>query len=180
MLKMKNNFFITVLILVFIVFAVTTGSFFLFFKMSSGKKTIIDLRKTILQIKKKNEGEKLLVDMFGRLKKEKDVIDAVFLKESDLIRLIKSMESIGDNSGVTLKISSILPSVGEELKPKMSFVAKGSFEQIFKYMYLLENIPYLVTINKVSLQSTREEKSKKENYDWQILFSIQLESYEKN
>ena len=71
------------------------------------------------------------------------------------MRLIKSLESIGDNSGVALKISSISSSVGKELKPKISFVANGSFEQLFIYMDMLENIPYLVTMDKVSLQKLK-------------------------
>ena len=177
---MKNNFFITVFVLIFIILMAIAGCSFLFLKVSLEKKAITDLRKTVMQNKKRGEEERLLVDMLDRLKKEKDIINAIFLKEEDLVRLIKSLETTGDNSGVFLKISSISPSADEELKPKISFVAKGSFEQIFRYVYLLENLPYLVTINKVSLQNTNEEKSKKENYDWQALFSVQLESYEKN
>ena len=74
------------------------------------------------------------------------------------MRLIKILESIGDNSGVVLKISSISPSSDKELKPKISFVADGSFEQLFIYMEMLENIPYLVTINKVSLQKIKASR----------------------
>ena len=186
MLKMKNNFFITIFILVSIIFVAVAGDFFLFFKASAEKKAIIDLRKIILQSNKKNEEEKLLVETLDRLKKEKDIINAVFLKEEDLVRLIKSLESIGDNSGVALKISSISSSVGKELKPKISFVANGSFEQLFIYMDMLENIPYLVTMDKVSLQKIKGAKVDQADYksslngDWQALFSVHLESYEKN
>lgn len=180
MLKIKNNFFITVFILVSIIFMAIGGYFFLLFKASSEKKVIIELRKTTLQNKKIWEEEKFLADMLDRLKKEKDIINSVFLKEDEIIRLIKSLESIGDNLGVVLKIISISPSTGKELKPKVSFIANGSFEQLFRYIYMLENIPYLVTMDKVSLQNTKEEISKKENYNWQALFNIQLEGYEKN
>lgn len=186
MLKIKNNFFITVFVLIFVIFTAIIGNSFLFFKVSSEKKSIIELRKTVLQNKKKNEEGKLLSDALGRLKKEKDTINAVFLKENELVSLIKSLESSGDNSGVYLKISSISPSVGEGDNPKISFIAKGSFEQLFRYLYMVENIPYLVTIDKVSLQNIKNEKishvdyKSSPSYDWQALFSAQLESYEKN
>lgn len=162
------------------------GDLFLFFKASAEKKAIIDLRKIVLQNNKKNEEEKLLAEALDRLKKEKDIINTVFLKEDDIVRLIKILESIGDNSGVVLKISSILPSSDKELKPKISFVADGSFEQLFTYMEMLENIPYLATIDKVSLQKIQGAKADKSDYkpllnsSWQALFSVHLESYEKN
>ncbi|MEK7070095.1 MAG: hypothetical protein AAB822_02555 [Patescibacteria group bacterium] len=183
---MKNNFFITIFVLVSIVFMAVAGDLFLFFKASAEKKAIIDLRKIVLQNNKKNEEEKLLAEALDRLKKEKDIINAVFLKEEDLVRLIKILESIGDNSGVVLKISSISPSSDKELKPKISFAADGSFEQLFIYMEMLENIPYLVTINKVSLQKNQGVKIDKADDkspltgSWQALFDVYLESYEKN
>lgn len=187
MLKIKNNFPATIFVLISIILSAIFGCSFLFFKVSSEKKSIIELRKTILQNKKKNEEGKLLSDALDRLKKEKDAINAVFLKENELISLIKSLESSGDISGVSLEISSISPAiVDKKTNPQISFHIKGSFEQIFRYLYMLENIPYLVTIDKVSLQNIKNEKISQADYkslpsyDWQALFSVQLESYEKN
>lgn len=187
MLKIKNNFIGTVFILIFVILGATAGCSFLFFKAHSERKSIIELKKIILQNNKKSEENKILADTLSRLKKEKEIIDTVFLKEEDFVRLIKSLESIGDNSGVVLKISSILSSAGEETKPKISFVAKGSFEQIFRYMNMLENLPYLVIIDTVSLQNIQDAKDKPDDSkksavsrEWQALFNLRLESYEKN
>ena len=72
-----------------------------------------------------------------------------------MIRLIKGLESIGESSGASLKISVISAEKNAVSKPGISFSAKGTFEQLFKYLYFLENLPYLITINKVSFQ--REE-----------------------
>ena len=60
-----------------------------------------------------------------------------------------------ESSGASLKISVISAEKNAVSKPGISFSAKGTFEQLFKYLYFLENLPYLITINKVSFQ--REE-----------------------
>lgn len=187
MLKIKNNFIATIIVLILIVLVAGLGVFFLFFKVSSERKSIIELKKTMLQNNKKSEENKILADTLNRLKKEKEIIDAVFLKEEDFVRLIKSLESAGDISGVALKINSISPAnIDKKTNPQVSFTAKGSFEQIFKHMNMIENLPYLVTIESVSLQNIQDAKDKPDNYkpplsrEWQALFSLRLESYEKN
>ena len=87
---------------------------------------------------------------------------------------------------MSLKISAISTEKGVASKPVISFSAQGEFEQIFKYLYFLENLPYLITIDKVSFQNTEvnsaiaQADNKKTNSTsvWQALFSIKLESYE--
>lgn len=188
MLKIKNNFIATVLVLVFVIFIATAGCSFLFFKAYSERKSIIELKKTILQNNKKGEENKILADMFNHLNKEKEIVSSVFIKEEDFVRLIKNLESTGIVAGVALKINSILPAnINKKTNPQISLTAKGSFEQIFRYMNMLENLPYLVIIDNVSLQNIQDAKDKLEDFkkpptnrEWQALFNLRLESYEKN
>ena len=163
------------------------GWFYAVSKISSEKKAILELRKTILRGEKKHTNEKSLARLLDGVKKEREAIEAVFLKEDDLIRLIKGLESIGESSGVSLKISAISADKSAASKPVISFSAQGTFEQLFQYLYFLENLPYLITINKVSFQKEEDGKkiaqgnnNKKGDLipSWQALFSIQLESYE--
>lgn len=183
---MKSKFFATIFILFLLVILVSAGWFYVFAKISSGRKEILELRKNIMRSEKKMVDEKSLVVFLEGVKKEKGLIESVFLKEDDLIRLIKGLESIGESSGVSLKISAISTEKGESSKPVISFSAQGEFEQVFKYFYFLENLPYLITIDKVSFQNTEangeiaQADNKKTNSTpvWQALFSIKLESYE--
>ena len=48
---------------------------------------------------KKTVDEKTLALFLDSVKNEKELIESVFLKEDDLIRLIKGLESIGESSG---------------------------------------------------------------------------------
>ena len=169
-----------------IIFLAAASWFYMFSKIYSEKKSILELKKIILQNDKKNNEEKSLVRLLDGIKNEKGLIESVFLKETDLIRLIKGLESIGESSGVLLKISSISTEKNATAKPTLSFSVKGTFEQLFQYLYFLENLPYLIRIDKVSFQNEEDGKKsatgndKKSNLTplWQALFSIQLESYE--
>ena len=183
---MKSKFFITIFILFALIFSAFAGWFYALSKISSERKAILELRKTILRGEKNKINEKSLVRLIDSVKKEKDAVESVFLKEDDLIRLIKGLESIGESSGVSLKISAISSEKNAVSKPAVSFSAKGTFEQLFQYLYFLENLPYLITINKVSFQNEEDRKevtqetNKKNSLtpSWQALFNIQLESYE--
>ena len=183
---MKSKFFITIFILFALIFLVFIGWFYALSKISSERKAIIELRKTILRGEKNNINERSLVRLIDSAKKEREAIGSVFLKEDDLIRFIKGLESTGEISGVSLKISAISSEKSAASKPAISFSAKGTFEQLFKYLYFLENLPYLITINKVSFQREEDGKeitqgnNKKNSLtpSWQALFNIQLESYE--
>lgn len=184
---MKSKFFITVFILLVLIFSAFAGWFYVFSKISSESKEIIELRKNILRGEKSNVNEQSLSRLLDSLKKEREEVESVFLKEDDLIRLIKGLESIGESSGVSLKISAISAEKSAASKPAISFSAEGTFEQLFKYLYFLENLPYLITINKVFFQKEESgnsgaagnnDKKNKPAPVWQTLFNIQLESYE--
>lgn len=183
---MKSKFFVTIFILFLLIILASVSWFYVFAKISSGRKEILELRKSIIRNDKKTVDEKSLATFLDGVKNEKGLIESVFLKEDDLIRLIKGLESIGESSEVSLKISAISTEKGVASKPIISFSAEGEFEQIFKYLYFLENLPYLITINQVSFQNTEagseiaQADNKKENSNmvWQALFSIKLESYE--
>lgn len=183
---MKNKFFITIFVLSISVFLALAGWFYALSKISSEKKAILELRKNIMRGEKKNTDEKSLVRFLDGVKNERSLIESVFLREDDLIRLIKGLESIGESSGVFLKISAISAEKNAASKPVISFAAKGTFEQLFKYFYFLENLPYLITINKVSFQNEETGgeivpaggKKIISAPVWQALFNIQLESYE--
>ncbi len=183
---MKNKLFITIFVLSLLIFMAIAGWFYAAARMFSERKEILELRKNILSGDKKNTDEKHLTRLLGGIKKEKEVIESVFLKEDDFIRLIKGLESIKESSGVSLKISAISAEKNTASKPVISFSAKGTFEQLFKYLYFLENLPYFITINKVSFQKEEDSNesvqadNKKSSLipKWQALFNIQLESYE--
>ena len=183
---MKNKFFITIFILSAFIFLAFAGWFYVFSKINSEKKEIFELRKIILRNDKKNNNEKSLSRLIDGIKKEKNIIDSFFLKEKDLIRLINGLESIGENASVSLKISSVSVEKKAGSKPGLLFSVKGTFDQLFKYLYFLENLPYLITVDSVSFQKTGDgnentqenAKENKSTHLWQALFSIKLESYE--
>ena len=92
------------------------------------------------------------------VKNERGLIESVFLKEDDLIRLIKGLESIGRKLRRVFEDKRHFGGKNAASKPVISFSAQGTFGQLFKYLYFLENLPYLITINKVSFQNEEERR----------------------
>ena len=120
---MKNKFFTTIFILFVSILAAIAGWLYLFSKISLERKEISELRKNILRNDKKNINEKSLARLLESVKNEKKAVEAIFLKEDDLVRLIKGLESIGESSGVSLKISAISAEKKKTSKPANFFIA---------------------------------------------------------
>ena len=89
---MKNKFFTTIFILFVSILAAIAGWLYLFSKISLERKEISELRKNILRNDKKNINEKSLARLLESVKNEKKAVEAIFLKEDDLVRLIKGWE----------------------------------------------------------------------------------------
>jgi len=174
---MKNKkFAITVFISVLISAASLGAWFFAVSRMYEKRLAITELKKTLLENDRKIMEAKEINSLIASVKKEKAIIDSVFLTEKDLLRVIQGLESIGKSSGVELKIGSVIAGEGSA-KPVFNFSVSGSFEQLFEYFYFLENIPYLINISKVSFQKT--EVAGKENVVlWRADFDVELEGYE--
>lgn len=141
------------------------------------KSVIANLKKSILINERKINNEKFLSDSLASMTADTETIAAVFLKEKDMVKLLEGLESIGRSADASLTINAVSVKQTDSIKPTISFNIKGSFGQIFKYLYLLENLPYLITIDNASFQKIEEQDKKREGR-WQAAFNIELESYE--
>ena len=61
--------------------------------------------------------------------------------------------------------------------PTLNFTVKGSFHQLFRYLYFLENLPYLIIIDKATFYKIETDEDGGDQ--WQANFNIKLEGYEK-
>lgn len=174
---MKNKkFAITAIVVLLAVVASVSGWLFMLSKMYEKNFAIMSLRKSLLENERKIMEAKALNSLVASVKSDMAVVDSVFLTEKDLLRVIQGLESIGRSSGANLKISSVTAGEGSA-KPVFNFSATGSFEQLFEYFYFLENIPYLIIIDKISFQKTESGDNKIKNL-WQANFDVELEGYE--
>lgn len=176
---MKNSKFA---ITVFVSILISGASFFAWAftvsKIYEKRLAIAESKKTILENDNKIMEAKELKTLMAGIKKEKSIIDSVFLTEKDLLRVIQGLESISKNSGAELSMGSVYAKEGSA-NPVFNFSVTGSFGQLFEYFYFLENIPYLINVDKVSFQKT-ETVDKKNGVLWKVDFDVELEGYEKS
>lgn len=176
---MKNKRFIATLLFTFIAAALSAGIWFLVsYKINLEKEQIYGLKKNIAENEEKISNLKSLNAILEETKEDKELVQSVFLTNDQLIRVIESLEFIGKTSSTTLKISSVSSDAAKSSKPSFSFSAEGSFAQVFKFARYLENLPYYFSISRISFNKVNEAQ-KNSLPQWQAIFNIELESYEK-
>lgn len=174
---MKNKFLTTILIMFFAISLVIAAWLYALSNIIAQKSVIANLKKSILINERKIKDGKHLSDLLASTTADTEAVATVFLKEKDMVKLLEGLEFIGRSSAVSLTINAVSIKQTASAGPTISFNIKGNFRQVFKYLYLLESLPYLITINDATFQKI-EENDKKQEGIWQAVFNIELESYE--
>ncbi|RJQ30818.1 hypothetical protein C4572_03590 [Candidatus Parcubacteria bacterium] len=173
---MKRKLMLSVTCLIVLIGLSGSAWFFLAAKIFAARAAVMELKTKVSQNGKKIEEEKNLKRMLAGISKETALVDSVFLGQAELIRLIEGLEGIGSDSGVSLQIKSINV---EKNSPSLNLSLEGSFEKLFEYLYLLENLPYLINIQNVSFRKPDEGSgAAAQSGNWQADFNILLDSYE--
>ncbi|HBB56606.1 TPA: hypothetical protein DEW47_01690 [Patescibacteria group bacterium] len=176
---MKSKKF--VIPIIFLVAIDAVALIFLFFAVSAineEKKDILAARELIAKNEKNIDSNSSLKKLASDIEDDKLKVFSMFLSRDELIRIIKSLESIESDSGVSLKISSIdMDEKQSVVAPTLNFTVKGSFHQLFRYLYFLENLPYLIIIDKATFYKIETDEDGGDQ--WQANFNIKLEGYEK-
>lgn len=174
---MNKRVIITIILVLIASLFAAAACYFMVSKIYGRRETVLSLRKNLLINEKKTADIESLRRLASDIKLQKEKIESMFIKEKDMIRLIESLESISAvATGTSVKINSISPQA-KGIKPTLSFSAVGSFEQVFNYLHFLENMPYLIIIDKSSFQRVEKSEKNKET-KWQAVFDVQLEGYE--
>jgi sRNA-binding regulator protein Hfq len=157
---MKNKkIIITVVLIALLNGIVLTGWIYFLSVIKNQADMITEIRSQIAVNEKKAESDRSLKNLMTEIAVEKQKIDSVFLDKQSIIKLIEELESIANKTGTSIDIGSV-----------NSFSLKGNFSQLFHYLVLLENIPYTININKMSLQQQGKDI-------WRANFEISLISF---
>lgn len=174
---MKKNFLVTIFLFITLISLIVASWLYALTQIKRQADVITNLKKSITQNEKKiNEGRDLR-RLLDSLEKETKKIDSLFLAETSIVNLLEGIELAGRLSGAEINIASVSAGKGQAIKPNVSLEAKGNFNQIIDYLYFLENLPYLITIDRLSLHKF-DDQDKKMVGKWQASFSLKLESYE--
>lgn len=185
----KNNkifFVIALLVLADILFF----SFLFFFtkKLIVLKDGTAALQSNLDESEKKIERIKNLETFLKEIRNEMDLADDMMLTKDKFINLVQELEFLAAKSNVKLIVKSASVPEGEGARPNLSIEVKGSFSDIFKFMKMLENMPYSNSINRFVLQ--KESKGFSQNvisenndvkmYPWMANIDFEILNYKEN
>jgi hypothetical protein len=107
---------------------------------------------------------------------QREEIASGFIGEGELINFIEDLEDAGNEWGAQVRVESAAFSDGGEAGsvPSFRLQASGSFQSLFRLMRVLENMPYEIDFQDLSL--TKSSGDGKDS--WTGVFIIKLLSYE--
>ena len=187
--KITTNSYLSILILTD--FFLVLISAFIFFDFRVNRLAEIDdlnVKLTSLHSMKDKMGT--LSRIIRESKADRDNLDLHFITKETTSNFIEELESLAIRSGVILKIRSL--NVGKEDKQvnkpsylKFDLRFDGSFPRVFKFLKILENLPYRIRLNMVKVARLENEdgsvsKGTKGKVDWFGEVSLDLISYVTN
>lgn len=138
---------------VFIVVAglVIVGVYFLLFgQIQKERDKVLSLRRELAVIEKKQKNIQSLERLLDETEEQKRDVENIFVDDKTVVRFIEELERLAEITGAVLEIKDAsLPRTDEDLGPTFSMEIEGSFKNIFRYLELLENVPFQVEFNEI-------------------------------
>lgn len=168
---MRNKKFITTIILIILLNGVAlAGWLYLFSNLRKENNFIREEREKIMISDKKLENSSSLKILMNEVIDEKQKIDSAFLNKDNIVDFIENLESIAGKTGASIKIGKINITSQERKGLSVQFNLTGDFNQLFHYLIFLENLPYLINIEKIDFQKLAPN-------EWRADFEILVSSF---
>ncbi len=162
------------------------GWWFVYSSVQQERDAIATLRREIDINERRINNSHSLGVLLADIKKDEEKISLIFLNSSNIVKFIEDLEFLGHKASTTLEVDAIrLPTPGDNIKePSFHFKITGTFGELFQYFMLLENIPYQIEFERVSLLNPQTSNlggitnTKKSIPIWEAEFDVKLLSYE--
>ncbi|MEI6581049.1 MAG: hypothetical protein WCO07_02655 [bacterium] len=177
---MKNNLqkILPILSIVFLVFCCFIF-IFLYKEINFNKKAFEENETKWQQETERREGIKLLNSSISKIEKEKSLLESHFAQSSNIVPFLDTIEALGNKVGAKTEVMLVdVPVESKNLNINMK--ASGSFEEIYKFITLLENSPYELEFISIDVQKqgaidTSTKNNKKT--DWEADLKMKLLSF---
>ncbi len=185
-MKNKQKLIISIVLIVGINLIAIAGWWFVYSSVQQERDTIANLRREIDINERRMNNSRSLGVLLTDIKKDEEKISLTFLNSNNIVKFIEDLEFLGRKASTTLEVNAIkLPTPGDNIKePAFHFKITGTFGELFQYFTLLENLPYQIEIERVSLFNPQTSNSggitntKKSIPIWKAEFDVKLLSYE--
>ncbi len=184
-MKDKQKIIISIALITGINFVAIAGWWFVYAGVQSERATIASLRREIDINERRANNSRSLGVLLADVQKDEEKIASTFLNPNNIVKFIEDLEFLGHRASTTLEVDAIkLPTAGDNTQPTFHFKITGTFEELFQYFVLFENLPYLIEIERVSLVRPQTlgwggaNNAKTSIPIWEAEFDITLLSYE--
>lgn len=121
----------------------------------------------------KRNNAQALAEFLEKVKDKKDSLESHFVRSSDIVPVLGTIENLALRTGSIMEVISVnLSKDGNYLE--LMLKAEGNFESLYKFMLLLENSPYQVSISNFGLLLSNAEPEKGKLPMWTANLSISL------
>jgi len=171
---MKDKKFIITLILIILMDGLGLFGWFYFFSLLKNQSDLIqEKRQNIANSEKKLQNNNSLKTLMEEISPEKEKVDSAFLNDDNLAAFVEKLESTAALTNTFIKIGNIAIDSSGKNGLSVEFSLEGNFQQIFHYLVLLENLPYLLNIERMDFGSLA---SGRWNADFKILVTSFLKT----
>ena len=138
------------IVLASITVLVIVGAVF-FWNGIQSKKYAIAVINTEIQNRYKNDtAVSKLRKIVSNAQDDQQLLAVHFLRKSQTVDFLNSLDDLGTTASVVGTIDQVVVAKdGKSLS--ISVTTKGTLQNVYTYMYLIENLPYLISIQSLTL-----------------------------
>jgi len=169
------------LLIIAVIILITTIAIFLFSyrEIEKNIQQISQIETEFQQEFLKHNEVKILNNYFQSIKEEKVLLESHFVQSSDVVPFLNTLENLAKEIGVKTEVSSITIAKDDSgliLETKNN----ANFEQLYKFISLLENAPYemeFLSVDIHNLIKSDENRGVLDSNGWEALIKLKLVSY---
>lgn len=165
----KNKFIISISLVVVSSLLLVFFAFFLRGMVDSKKNSVLAVKEQLALYERRIEHINELEETLEKVKSNDEKIRSIFIKENTVVDFIEDLESLAERANVDLLIKGVRFEGDKDPKPLFTLNVVGSFEDVYRYYVLLENMPYKISFVRASLEKSSESLVWKSLLEFKIL-----------
>jgi len=144
--------------------------------LASSIDSALQARAAVVEGQSQVQGEKRIADIYAATAADRQRLPAFFVPSDDAVAFIESIEALGKLAGGTVTLASIGPDAtvptidGTAGNIRAHVSAHGSWEAMMKVISLAEKLPYLSSLDNVSLDASMGASGP--SREWNLSFDV--------
>jgi len=177
---MKNNFPKILIFLSVIIFALACFVFVFLYKETNQNNQKAESETAAWQAETDRRNDITALDAsLMQVSNDRTALDNHFIRSSDVVPFLNTIEQLGSPAGASVSIDSVETGTNNN-ELVVNLKTTGTFEQVYKFLTLLENSQYEINFNSMDMHESAiptVPTKKAQASQWEGDFEIQLLSF---